>query len=761
MGSFRFWLLGGTAVVLCGSIPTFAQETGVATGGLSDIVVTARKRSESMQKVPVAVSVASADALEQHQIFEAAQLPQLAPSLQVQTVNSQVGAKNFSIRGVGTAVYGPQVESSVAVVIDDVVMSRPSMGVVQFFDLDRVEVLRGPQGMLFGKNASAGLINIVTAKPKIGKTEFLAHATWGKTNSVTSGNEATLEMAGNMPVSSNSALRVSGFVTRQDGFAKNVYRSENLGLTEYGARAKYLVEGDVLQLYVAADIAHEEGPGGSVLIRRFAAPGGVIDTASRADGVIPSKDNGLVSGNARTTNSFDLGGIQATLGYDLGNGYSLSNITAYRSYKDSLQFDTDSTSLSLFDQNQGGRDYWQFSNELRLTSPGTGPFTFQAGLYYLYVNAREFLTQGGNLETLLPAPPAGMSNLGVVLDFRARSKSAAAFAEGQWAITDKVKLMAGGRFTHDELRFYSSRTNPNAFAPLADLGVDNVAVKNDDFSYRLGLQYEVNNQTLAYATYSRGYKGPTFDQVAVTPVDEEIAKSYEIGIKSTLLDNRLRLNLALFRTDFSGYQAQVLAGSTLAYRTVNAGDLRTRGVELEFSALPIDGLTFNGGVTYNRAEYRNFGSVPCYPGQPTGTSGTNVCLPNGSTNVSGNQLVVAPKLTGTLAGRYEAAVSSDATIYVQADGYYRSAFRYTADLDPQMRIGGSVIVGASIGAKLFGDSVDASLFVRNLFDKRIPTWITADPVAGAYGDAAGGGDYWHQFGTTSFRTVGISLNYRM
>ena len=152
-----------------------AQEPQARRDYLEEIIVTAQKRSEDLQTVPIAVSVLSGVDLQKQNIFDASQLQYYVPSLQQQSTNNQVGATNFYIRGVGTAIYGPAIESTVATVIDDVVMARPAMGVVQFFDLERVEVLRGPQGMLFGKNASAGLVNIVTTAPALGKLETIAH----------------------------------------------------------------------------------------------------------------------------------------------------------------------------------------------------------------------------------------------------------------------------------------------------------------------------------------------------------------------------------------------------------------------------------------------------------------------------------------------------------------------------------------------------------------------------------------------------------
>lgn len=312
------------------SAPTGAQVE--ASGqGLKDIIVTARRRSESAQTVPVAVSVASAESLEQHQVLNAYQLVNLTPSLQTRSTNQQAGAVNFTIRGVGTSVFGPQIEQSVGIVIDDVVMSRPQLGNVQFFDLDRVEVLRGPQGMLFGKNAAAGLINIVTAQPRLNQSEFLANILYGNTTAPGSGNLATLQVAGNTPLSSNAALRLSAFVTRQDAFTKDIALRQNLGNTAYGGRLKILWEpSDALRLTIAGDYQHSNGPGEGVLVRRFNAPGGLIESIDAANGIVASPNNTLLASDVRNTNDSTVYGVSLKAEWDIGGGYTLTNVLAHR-----------------------------------------------------------------------------------------------------------------------------------------------------------------------------------------------------------------------------------------------------------------------------------------------------------------------------------------------------------------------------------------------------------------------------------------------
>ncbi|MFC4595923.1 TonB-dependent receptor [Sphingobium tyrosinilyticum] len=754
--------------VSANSAPTGARQTASASDkGLQDIIVTARRRSESAQTVPVAVSVVSSAALEQHQVLNAYQLVNLTPSLQVQSSNQQAGAVNFAIRGIGTTVFGPQVESSVGIVIDDVVMSRPQFGNIQFFDLERVEVLRGPQGMLFGKNAAAGLINIVTAQPKLGRTELLASAQYGNTNAPGSGNIATFQAAANLPVTSNSALRLSAFVTRQDAYVRDVTLHQNLGNTAYGGRLKFLWEpSDAIRLTLAGDYQRSKGPGEGVLAHRFTAPGGLIDTINASNGIFASPKNARIATDVPNDNDSTVYGVQLKAEVDLGGGYTLTNVLAYRNYKMNTSIDTDTTTSDLFSVNTGGFTRHQTTEELRLSSPQDDRFSYQLGFFYLNLVAREFLLQGANLGA--PVPP-GLSLLGGYADGVSPTKSYAGFFEGQFKLTENLGLTTGARYTHDNIGYSLDLTNPAALLPLYGSDIHRTSqITKNNLSYRFGIDYKIAPDVLAYATYSRGYKGPTFDQLSGATVNPEIPKSIELGLKSTLLDRRLRLNMALFDTTFDGYQTQAQKQGTAAgFMTLNAGQLKSRGVEVEFTALPFEGLTISGGTTYNHTKYKNLSGIPCYYGQPTGTSGMNVCLPNGTTDVSGNQLANAPRWTTTATARYEHPVAGNWIGFLQGDVYHRSSFYFSQTNDPNLRVKANAIVGLSIGARSADDRLSLTAFVRNLFDKRVPSFILADPVANFYtgptgrSDGALGGNYWQNFGPNSFRTIGVTLNYRM
>jgi iron complex outermembrane receptor protein len=192
---------------------------------------------------------------------------------------------------------------------------------------------------------------------------------------------------------------------------------------------------------------------------------------------------------------------------------------------------------------------------------------------------------------------------------------------------------------------------------------------------------------------------------------------------------------------------------------VNAGSLRVQGVEAEFRSRPLTGLSINGGLTFLDATYTSFTGAPCYPGQPTGTTGRNVCLPSGRTDVSGGDLADAPRVSGTLVANYEHPLTNQLLLSLGGDVYFRSSLNYTPSQDPQTKVGGISVFGAHVGIADANHRWRAALFAQNLFDKRFPTYVTPNPLGGVVSDNSKlGGDYYQVFGQESFRTIGIQLS---
>lgn len=732
---------------------------------IEEITVTATKRTENVERVPIAVTVITADQLQARHAYDPAQLPLLAPGVQLQGNSSAIGATNFFIRGVGTAVFGVALEPSVSTVIDDVVMGRPEMGVVHFYDVDHIEVLRGPQGMLFGINASAGVINIVTTKPEIGRFSATAHVSYGRTDDATAGNEILSQAALNLPVSADSAIRVSAFENHDDGVVKNIFRpDEDLGFTEGGVKVKYLWSpGEPWEVLLAADYAQEHGAYDSFYTRRFDAPGGFIQAQDAKAGIVASPDNLHIASNGPTFARFQVGGAQATANYTFGDGMTLTNIAAVRGYNSHSGVDGDQLPIAFFDTALPDVFEHEVTDELRLTSPSHGAFTYQLGIFYMNLHSSAQTVLCANLEPLLPPPPPGKCFTGANNDERVTRENTAIYGQAAYSLNESLRFIAGGRFTSDHFRDHYTNVLGADEVPVEKLGDVTSRISNTNFSYRVGSEYDVTTNVLTYVTYARGYKGPAFDASTFATIRPEIPTDLEIGLKSTLLDRRLVLNVDVYRENFHDYQAQafVLTAGTASFEITNIGTLRAQGVEADFTAIPFLGLSLGGAVAFNDAVFEDYVGAPCYFLEPTGTSGRNVCLPNGTTNVSGNPLNLAPRWTGMLTASYQHSVSAHLNGFIDLNSYYRSAMHFDATLDPQQRVGGLGLFGGSVGIASDDSHWRVSAYVRNAFNKHFPIQIRPDALATASGDASKGGDYWQDFDQSAFRTIGVSLDYRL
>ncbi|MCX7282679.1 MAG: TonB-dependent receptor plug domain-containing protein, partial [Novosphingobium sp.] len=383
------------ALALVASTPAFAQAADAQageTGAAGEIIVTAQRRSENVLKVPVSVTVVSSEQLIQRGVNDLTAVTKLAPSLQVAQDNT------FSVRGVGTATFANTVEASVSQVVDDVVLGNREYAANAFYDIARVEVLNGPQGLLFGKNASAGLVNITTNKPKLGEMSFIADGEL--VQRARPGDDGTgyqIRSTINAPLGENAALRLNAIYSDNDPITVtkvNPAVRNDLGLTNLGLRAKLLVEPtDALSIYVIGDYNRQRGITGrfDITFRQF-GPGSQYP----ARGLVAGPNNLNYNTDAPNYRDSDTGGAQANISLQLGNGMELSSISAWKTVSIDQQFDSDQTPFNFFNFNGGKSSYDQYSQELRLALPSGEALSGQFGLYYYRSqgNAKGF--RGGN-----------------------------------------------------------------------------------------------------------------------------------------------------------------------------------------------------------------------------------------------------------------------------------------------------------------------------------------------------------------------------
>jgi len=618
-------LLASTALVtpVMAQAPAPSAPKAVAAGakqGPEEIVVTARRRAESLQSVPVAVSVIAGTIALKDNRFDIQSLAAVIPTVEFRTSSSNKDRTVF-MRGVGTISTGPGVEPSVSTVLDGVVLGRAGQSTVDILDLDHIEVLRGPQGTLFGKNASAGVVNIITKTPS---HEFRAYVDGGYYGG---GDERRIAGGVNGSIIKDKVAGLISVVSGEySGNVRNLFNNSWTNSYDHkGGRGKLLfTPSDDLTFVLAADYMHSRDyvPNGVfVSTNRTAYPSGAVSTNPallaqlNATGVNPSFRNKTVSTDTNSNIRDDNMGVSGQLDYNF-NGYTLTSITAYRKWKNQQVQENDQISgLSAAFRRAydiGKVDHHTVSEEARVASPKGGFVDYVVGAYVLSAISDEVYRR--DLQRVISG--ATVLDYGVA-PYGTDASNYSVFGEANINFTKSFRALLGIRLVRDEVSYYHSRvsTSPAADVPgIAQNFKASGSLSKDGYADRLGLQYDVTSDITAYATYSRGYKGPgynvffnmrVFDQIAIAP---ETSNSYEAGLKAKVLDNKLQFNLALFDMQFDNYQANftdTVAGAFVT-RLINAGKVESKGVEADFNAFVTDRLTLTGAIALTDAKVKRF-----------------------------------------------------------------------------------------------------------------------------------------------------------
>ena len=735
--------------------PTAAAQTaGEATTGGEDtktdgeVIVTARYRTESVKDVPIAVTALSGTSLDDRQLTNLQTI-----SASVPTVEFRPGASNKDrtvfIRGVGTITTSPGVEPSVSTVLDGVVLSRPGQSTLDLGEVERIEVLRGPQGTLFGKNASAGVINIVTRNPT---DDFRA---FGEA-SATTDEEYRLKagVSGALVPGKVQAL-IGGLYTKWNGNVRNVVTGHEVnGFERYGARGKLLVEATPdLKFTLIGDYLHS----------RDNVPTGIYSSTSQTSypanvttnstalagllngvGVFPTRENRNAAANFDSDVRDENYGVSLTGELKLG-GHTVTSISAYRGWKNHQHqdFDTIATLAVGFPQGEdfGDVNSKQYSQELRLTSPEGKLIDYVLGAFYLHGKTDERYQR--NITTL-PGPinTTGVANYGI------NSDNYALFGEANVNFTDGFRAIAGYRSVWDDISFYHVRTSTNdpnnvgAINPALDRpGIRSYHNARGDLSrrgdaYRLGLQLDLgpNNQT--YFTYSRGYKGPgynvyfnmrslnTSNSIAgpVVPLDEvplapETSNSYEAGIKGGTADRSFGYALAVYTTSFEGYQANFAdnVGGLQVTRLINAGSVKSQGIEADVTLRPTRGFNVDLSAAYTDAKVKHFNC-------PVGAAA--------SCNIDGKPLPFAPKFKLYANAQYKFALTGGLDIELQSDVTFRSETQYALSQTPSTIEPSYAIWNASIAFLSRDSGWQLRGFVKNIGDTSYSSFLANGSAAG-------------------------------
>lgn len=732
-------------------LPEAAAAAAVADDAAGEIIVTARRRDEDAQDVPIALSVVGQAQLEATGNYALGQLQQLVPSLQVFSFNPR--NTNVNIRGLGSnvALTNDGLENGVGIYIDNVYYGRLGQSQFDLVDLQQVEILRGPQGTLFGKNTTAGAINISSRLP-VFDPEFSGEASLGDY-----GYHQVRGSVSGPIVADTLAFRLSVADTHRDGFLTNLYDgSRAQDYDNFTARGQLLFtpssdvsirligdfarqrQNHVLNVPVAYFTTYDNG---AVIANN------IVDRAARAGySLLPARPfDRRGDSDAHYQADMKSYGVSGQIDWDLGRA-ALTSITAYRWWDWDPANDGDSTSLSVVTLAQQANRQRQFSQEVRLASTGSNTIDYVVGAYYFWQIIRGYGATGyGPLAANwnLPQVPAAVGN--AALDgFVARStstpetKSYALFGQGTWNATDALKLTVGLRYTHEKKQgeFHQWHTGgadlstlPAAVAAAA-LGIRgqfnpvtdySTRFSDNSLSWLVNLSYAIAPDVLTYATYSRGNKSGGLNLTALPPgvnpeVRPEKVDSYEIGLKSQLLDKTLTANFAAFWTEISDYQTAIIEQvvNTVNFRQyiANIPKVRSRGAEADLVFAPSRLVSLSASVAYTEATYRDYANAPQAPER---------LYLGGIQDLTGVQLPGVPKFTYTLGADLAQPIGSwgarDLELYGHADFSHRSSFNTSSSDTRYADIPGYGVLNARIGIRTDDARWDISVWAKNLADK--------------------------------------------
>lgn len=643
------------AIIAPASASAQQQEAGAplaqnARSVIDEIVVTARREEESLQEVPIAVTALSGSFLDEQNIVDASSLSQFVPSLSILAQPVSPTAASIFIRGIGSQLPNANAEHGVGVYIDGVYLARAAGVLFDQVDLERIEVLRGPQGTLFGRNTIGGAVQLVTRKPS-NEMGAEVKAGFGRYNDAMIRARFDTGYLGN----SNIKMSVAGMHRQRDGYVDNLLQPNSRDPGSVNADAVMVkVQGDFGRLTANYDFDYSERRSSPPYFQMIDATPLVREYFGRSAGlggdpfiVSPTRlgtgyENGFVDSGGVTHDSATakISGHALTLRFDASDDLTLNSITAYREFTQDTFFSLDGQGnllgrvidftsptftsvkpVAFLNGKHPDQDQWQFSQELQALG-SVGNVSYIVGAYYFKEKATENVSQAITLpipvanltfygfgQPIVDAIVAANPGLGIVgLNVTPRkysrpgSESIALYGQVNWQVTDQFALTGGLRYTHDK-KTITQTLNPTP----ANMGEETY----NNVSWLLSANYEVTDDVMVYARVSTGYRSGGFvigTGVVDPPYAPETVTAYEIGLKSDFFDRRLRLNLAAYYTDYKDLQiSQFRAGTGgVISDVVNAASVVMKGIEAEIVAVPAEGLTFDGSLGYIDDNFKQF-----------------------------------------------------------------------------------------------------------------------------------------------------------
>lgn len=757
-----------------------ASEQNVDAIQLETVTVTARRRVESEQKVPAPITVLKGKQLEEAKIYQVQDLQQQLPNFTSQFIHAR--QSSVAVRGIGNNTANEGLEGSVGIYLDNVYLGRPGQAVFDLLDIEQIDLLRGPQGTLFGKNTTAGVLNI-TSKQPIFDREGSAEISVGERGYKQA--KATI----NQPLSDTVAVRLSAYGTHDDGWVENTHTGEDLNeINRFGARGQLLYKpDDAFSLRIIAEHNREDSSTGSLVPYSFAPwnpngnpasylPLGVAGSnattyAERAK-LLGAKNidrnpyDYKVDFDAEQQSKVDQSAASAEANWLFDNGFKLTSITAWRDWNFKPKNDLDFTPL---DGITGGFEVEQdqFSQEVRLASPSSDTFDYVVGGYYFYqdISSNNAYRTGADAAALTTAYPnnAYLSGTG-----RSTTDSYALFGQSTWHATDKFDLTTGLRLTSERKSGEVQQNNvePIIYASLSPLfkafNSGPLSRKDNSVSGLVTASYAFKPNILGFATFSTGEKSGGFNINSVaTPaailgndalnIDPEKAENIEIGLKTTWLDQRLYANINAFYTKIKDYQAvtNIALGNQFLGLLTNVGDLTSQGVEIDLKAKLNRQFSLNFNAAYTDATFDS-GTAPTPFEEFNGAGGTSDSgYGKGYRDISGNRVNGAPRWTANLTVQHQHDVFANAQHYSLVNYGWRSETFSDVNNSIYSKIPSYGVLNLTTGIRIphGKNDVDISIWAKNALDKHYYLGLV-NSGNGVYAGSA-----------AQPRTVGASIKY--
>ena len=778
--------------VMAVAVSAIALTTNAAT--LEEIVVTAQQRAESLQDVPVSVAAVTAKKISDSGIVDLQGLSELVPNF---SINETGISTTVTIRGISSGINSG-FEQSVGMYNDGIFYGRDQLARVPMIDMERVEVLRGPQGILFGKNSIAGAVSQISAKPTDefeGSVTALYEPDHGETD---------LRMVLSGPLTDNLSGRLAVMTRELDGYVKNT----ELGVDEQNedeqvvrATLRWDVNDSVTATLKSSQSTFDVLGRDMEVYQSFGhleALNSVYNSPT-APWSVDTELNYIADNNGHFSNN-EVNNSTLTVDWDL-EGLTLTSVTGYVDYEFTESCDCDFTGAPVFDAGRQ-EEYQQLSQEFRVTSDLGSNFDYIAGLFFQDTD----LTYADQIQ--LPDPTVVNTALGLLgagalqpfapgsstdRTFNQEGEVIALFAQGTWSVSEALRLTVGGRYTEEkkdanrQQRHKANATFGGQYMPavtadpvsgaynvlygiFAIEAYDQINGKLDDspFSPVVTMEWDANPDTMVYATWTKGYKSGGFDArsnghpdasvnnglksgAAITGSWEfanEEATSVELGSKMSLADGAAELSVAWYMTDYTDLQVSQFDG-TLGFNVTNAGEAKVKGIEADGRWALTDNITLTGSVAYLDFNYEKFPNSQCYF-QQEDTDGDKLC------DAGGKRKEFTPELQANLGAAWASEMSNGLELNASLDVSFMDEYLYAANLDPRSKQDAYSMVNARIALAGSEGAWELALLGRNLTDETVINFGGNTPLGGTL--TGGAGNSYYAF-VNRPRNIALQVNY--